>query len=125
MDYKFVNLLGSVITAEEIQPYNDMWAMLAGMPNLRYLEIAIMAHQCPNPAPAGLKKLWLGPLKQLGKMDVFDILVPWSYVKHLSMEDRLDYSADSFRRQFSVDEGSNFSLRAFPDIIIAVLGFGS
>ena len=75
MEWEFVNLGASVITAEHRQLYHDMWAMLADMPNLLHLKIAVVAYECPNLAPSDLQEVWLGPPKQVGKMDVFDVLV--------------------------------------------------
>ena len=124
MKWQFLNLGCSVIPAEDRQLYHDMWAMLARMPSLRHLEIAVMAHECPNPAPADLKEVWLGPLKQMGKMDVFEVLVPQTYATHLSGDEGSDYLPSSNLRNLSVDEGSNFTLIAFPDITTAVPCFG-
>ncbi|OBT52720.1 hypothetical protein VE04_06579 [Pseudogymnoascus sp. 24MN13] len=125
MKWYFLNLGCSVIPAKDRQLYHDMWAMLARMPNLRHLEIAVIAHECPNPAPADLKEVWLGPLKQLGKMDVFEVLVPQTYATHLSGNEGSDYLPSSNLRNLSVDEGSNFTLIAFPDITTARACFGS
>ncbi|OBT85286.1 hypothetical protein VE02_06534 [Pseudogymnoascus sp. 03VT05] len=124
MQWEFVNLGASVITAKHRQLYHDMWAMLAGMPNLRHLKIAVGAQECPNPAPADLKEVWLGPLKQLGKMDVFEVLVPSSYARHLSDEGS-DFIPSSYERQLTVDEGSNFTLRTSKDNTTAMACFGS
>lgn len=82
--------------------------MLAGMPNLRHLKIAVVAHDYPKPAPPDLQEVWLGPLKQLGKMDVFEVLVPHSFLEH-----------------FNVDEESNFTLGSFPDIFTEQWCFGT
>lgn len=125
MKWHFVNLGGSVILAEDRQLYHDMWVMLAGMPNLRRLKIAVVAHECPNLAPADLKDVWLGPLKQVGKMDVFEVLVPQSYARHLSGDEGSDFTPPSYERHLTVDEGSNFTLQTFPDITTAVSCFGS
>jgi hypothetical protein len=90
--------------------------MLAGMPNLRHLKIVVMAHECPDPPPADLKEVWLGPLKQLGKMDVFEVMVPASYAIHLSNEEQDIVTLSHEEGQVAVDEGSNFTLRACRDI---------
>ncbi|KFY85239.1 hypothetical protein V500_08588 [Pseudogymnoascus sp. VKM F-4518 (FW-2643)] len=101
MLWEFIGLGLSPIDTKQTQLYQDMWAMLAAMPNLRHLKIAVAAHECPSPAPPDLKEVWLGPPKKLGKMDVFEVLVPLSYAENFN---------------FSVDEGSNFTLESFPDI---------
>ncbi|KFY41525.1 hypothetical protein V494_02948 [Pseudogymnoascus sp. VKM F-4513 (FW-928)] len=103
MLWEFIGLGLSPINTEQMQLYQDMWAMLAAMPNLRHLRIAVAAHECPYPAPPGLREVWLGPPKKLDKMDVFQVLVPLSYAKAFN---------------FGVDEGSNFMLESFPDIFI-------
>ncbi|KFX91997.1 hypothetical protein O988_07483 [Pseudogymnoascus sp. VKM F-3808] len=101
MLWEFIGLGLPPIDTKQTQLYQDMWAMLATMPNLQNLKIAVAAHECPYPAPPVLMEVWLNPPKQLGKMDVFEVLVPLSYAKH-----------------FSVDEESNFTLETFPDIFI-------
>jgi hypothetical protein len=101
MLWEFIGLGLSPIDTKQTQLYQDMWAMLAAMPNLQHLKIAVAAHECPYPAPPGLMEVWLDPPKQLGKMDVFEVLVPLSYAKH-----------------FRVSEESNFTLDTFPDIFI-------
>lgn len=106
MVWEFVNLGANVITAEHKQLYNDMWAMLAGMPNLRRIKVAVAAHECPYPPPDDLQEVWLGPLKQIGRKDVFEVLIPLSY-----------------RRHFDVDDESNFTLVTFPDIVTEVSCF--
>jgi hypothetical protein len=108
MIWEFVNLGASVILDADKQLYHDMWAMLAGMPSLRRIRVAVAAHECPDPVPADLQEVWLGPPKQLGRRDLFEVLVPQSYAKH-----------------FSVDQGSNFTLGTFQDIISAISCFGS
>ncbi|RDL41528.1 uncharacterized protein BP5553_01507 [Venustampulla echinocandica] len=108
MTWEFVNLGAEVILDAHKQLYNDMWAMLAGMPNLRRIKVAVGAHECPDQVPADLQEVWLGPLKQVGRKDIFELLVPVSYGKH-----------------FRVDDGSNFTLLTVPDIITAVSCFGS
>ncbi|OBT98208.2 hypothetical protein VE01_03852 [Pseudogymnoascus verrucosus] len=102
MIWEFIDLGLSPIDTKRTQLYRDMWAMLAAMPNLRHLKIAVASHECPDPAPPDLKEVWLGPPKQLGKLDVFVVLVPDSYARSFD---------------FSVDEGSNFTLDSFPDIV--------
>lgn len=51
------------------------------MPNLKRIGISITAYKCPNLLPANLKEVWLGPLKQLRAMEVFEVLVLESYVR--------------------------------------------
>jgi hypothetical protein len=87
-----------------------MWAMLASMPSLRHLKIAIASYECPDPVPAKLQETWLGPLEQLlGKdMETFEVLVPESYAKH-----------------FNVDERSHFKLNTFRDITLFVCHLGT
>ncbi|OBT40324.1 hypothetical protein VE00_08472 [Pseudogymnoascus sp. WSF 3629] len=102
MLWEFIDLGLSPIDTERTQLYQDMWAMLAAMPNLRHLKIGVAAHECPDPAPPDLKEVWLGPPKQLGNLDVFVVLVPVSYARIFN---------------FGVDEGSNFTLDSFPDIV--------
>ncbi|OBT68026.1 hypothetical protein VE03_01475 [Pseudogymnoascus sp. 23342-1-I1] len=109
MSWEFIGLGLSPINTEQTQLCQDMWAMLAAMPNLRHLKIAVAAHECPYPAPPDLKKVWLAPPKKLRKMDVFEVLVPLSYAKMFN---------------FSVDEGSNFTLGSFPDIFTVQNYFG-
>jgi hypothetical protein len=121
MNCSFFDLGSSVITAKHRKPYNEMWAVLASMPNLRHLDITIWARKCPYPAPADLKEVWLGPLKQLGEMNVFNVQVPLSYCCRLSGDVRhdfrwFDFSLEAYMEPFSVDEGSNFTLRAVQDI---------
>jgi hypothetical protein len=99
MTWEFISLGEPVISVADQKRYHDMWAMLAGMPNLKRIRIMVAAYECPDPAPANLKEVWLGPLKQLGKMDVFEVLVSESYARH-----------------FGVDDGSNFTLETFRDL---------
>jgi hypothetical protein len=74
-----------------------MWAMLAGMPNLKRIRISVAAYECPNPPPDDLKEVWLGPLKQLGDMEVFKVLVPESYARHFGFDDRSNFALETFR----------------------------
>lgn len=99
MTWEFVGLGEPSISVADQKQYRDMWAMLAGMPNLKRIRIQVAAYECPDPAPANLEEVWLGPLKQLGNMDFFEVLVPTSYARH-----------------FAVNEGSNFTLQTFRDI---------
>lgn len=80
-----------------------MWALLANMPNLRYLKIAVFAYEYPRPLPAQLQETWLSPLEQLRgrNMDTFELQVPESYARH-----------------FNVGEAANFKLNTFPDVIL-------
>ncbi|ELR02724.1 hypothetical protein VC83_00840 [Pseudogymnoascus destructans] len=110
MLWEFIGLGLSPIDTKQTQLYQDMWAMFAAMPSLRHLRVAVAAHECPYPAPPDLKEVWLGPLKQLGKMDLFEVLVPVSYARSFN---------------FSVDEGSNFTLDSFPDIFTMQYCFGT
>ena len=61
--------------------------MVSEMPNLRYLKIAAVAHECPKPVPANLPKTWLGSLEKLrGKhMQMFELQVPESYAGHFDV----------------------------------------
>ncbi|KFY26806.1 hypothetical protein V493_03858 [Pseudogymnoascus sp. VKM F-4281 (FW-2241)] len=110
MSWEFIDLGLPLIDTEQLQLYQDMWAMLAAMPNLRHLKIAIAAHECPYPAPPDLKEVWLGPPNQLGKLDVFEVLIPLSYAMNF---------------QFSADEETKFTLRTFPDIFTMQYCFGT
>ena len=75
MIWEFVNLRASAIPVADKQLYYDMWTMLAGMPSLQRIRVAVAAHECPDQVPADLQEVWLGPLKQLGRMDIFEVLV--------------------------------------------------
>lgn len=117
MDCNFDELGESTITAESRQPYNEMWALLASMPNLSHLDIQIRAGYCPYQPPADLKEVWLGPLKQMGEMEVFDVQIPASYCYRFSSDVRHDFLLPDVDPApclipFNVDGGSNFTLRA-------------
>lgn len=110
MSWEFIGLGLSPTNTEQTQLYRDMWARLAAMPKLNHAKIAVAAHECPYPAPPDLKEVWLGPPKLVGKMDVFEILVPLSYARSFN---------------FGVGEVLNFTLKSFPDIFTMQYCFGS
>ena len=99
--WTFVNFCLPEIPVADKKLYNEMWSMLASMPNLRHITIAIATYECPIPVPADIQEQWLEPLKQLqGKdMETFEILVP-----------------ESYGINFHVDEASQFKLITFPDV---------
>jgi hypothetical protein len=100
------------VPAADKKLYNEMWALLASMPNLRHLKIPVGADRCPRPVPPALQETWLGPLEQLrGKdLETFEVLVPESYA-----------------RNFNIDEGSHFKLTGFQDVdrYVCYLGTGA
>ncbi|KAG0647986.1 hypothetical protein D0Z07_5877 [Hyphodiscus hymeniophilus] len=110
MTWIFVNLGIYIFPNADITLYNEMWAMLADMPHLRHLKIAVAAYECPQPVPLQLQETWLEPLDRLkGKpMQVFEVQVPESYGRH-----------------FHVDETSHFKLSTFPDIVLSVCTLGT
>jgi hypothetical protein len=89
----FIGLGKPTISVADQKCYRDMWAMLAGMPNLKRIRISVAAYKCSNPLPDDLKEVWLGPLKQLGDMEV---LVPESYARHFRVDNRLKFALKTF-----------------------------
>ncbi len=71
-------------SAEVKKIYSEMWEMLARMPNLIHLKIAVAAWICAEPPPDGLQETFLGPLEKFKgkKMKTLEIWVVKSYAQH-------------------------------------------
>ncbi|KAI9737682.1 MAG: hypothetical protein M1818_005686 [Claussenomyces sp. TS43310] len=75
-----------VYSARGQESYEALWGLLATMPELRALRIALRALPCPDPPPDGLRLAWLGPLEQLlraRRLETCELMVPRSYARHL------------------------------------------
>jgi hypothetical protein len=106
----FVKLGIYDVPAADKKLYNEMRAMLANIPNLIYLKIAVVAFECPQPVPPKSQEIWLQSLDQLRgeRRKTFELQVPVSYGWH-----------------FDVCEGCHFKLSTFPDFVLAVCHLGT
>lgn len=86
---------------EETWVWNDVYTILANMPNLSHLRIVIPAYGSRSPVPDRFPEMRLQPLKKIQQKNIktFEVWVPESYAVH-----------------FKVDETSNFKLKTIDDI---------
>lgn len=85
---------------QETWVWNDVYTILANMPNLSHLRIVIPAYGSRSP-PDTFPEMRVQPLKKIQQknMKTFEVWVPESYAGH-----------------FKVDETSNFKLKKMDDI---------